>query len=359
MGIKNTFLVFVFLVALPFYSCKKKENGSSTGKERSYRMGFMNSAPRPVVDLALQSLGIWTQRSDAAIVSMEVPWDSLYAGVSCQQYVTNNLAELVNYYRGKNLKLWVYIDPANGLDRSSNSDKLKALNKSITQPDVQLQYRRFCVVMDSMLHPEHLGLALETNLVRGLSADSLYQAIKSAVNNAAADVRAIDANVKLSVSVQVDWAWGKLNNNSYVGIAQDFVDFPFIQELGLSSYPYFVFSDAKDIPDDYYARLVQGHSLPVFVSEGGWSSYSVNSYQGTQQKQKDYIARQEQLLDNAAAIAVFQLTFTDIDTTALPAGTPAGLNAFAGIGLVDIYMNTKPALNAWDTTFKRPLMSGH
>lgn len=356
MRVRNT--VFVLLAVLLIPSCKKKED-PHTAKERSYRMGFMNSAPRPVLDLALQSLNTWTQRADAAIVSMEVPWDSLYAGVSCQQYVANNLAELVNYYRGKNLKLWVYIDPANGLDRSANSDKLKVLNKSITQPDVQQLYRRFCVVMDSMLHPEHMGLALETNLVRGLSADSLYQAIKTAVNAAAGDVRAIDANVKLSVSVQVDWAWGKLNHGSYAGVGQDFTDFPFVQELGLSSYPYFAFSEAKDIPDEYYSRLVEGHSLPVFVSEGGWSSYVVNTFQGSKEKQKDYIARQEQLLDKAGAIAVFQLTFTDIDTTALPAGTPGGINAFAGIGLVDITMQAKPALDAWDSAFKRPLMQGH
>ncbi len=355
------FLCPLFYALVLVSSCKPKTETNPTPQagERTYRMGFMNSAPRPVLDLALQSLSIWTQRADAAIISIEVPWDSLYAGVSAQQYVANNLKELINYYRGKNLKLWVYIDPANGLDRSANSDKLKALGKSITQADVQQAYRHFCVVMDSILHPEHMGLALETNLIRGLSPDSIYQAVKAAANGAAQDISAFDAAVKLSVSVQADWAWGKLNNSSYAGVEQDFIDFPFIQELGISSYPCFAYNAAADIPDDYYVRLVQGHSIPVFVSEGGWSSMTVGAYTENPKKQKDYIARHEQLLDNVKAIGVFQLTFTDIDTTALPAGTPASLNMFAGMGLVDINFQAKPALSAWDQTFKRSLVAGH
>jgi hypothetical protein len=352
------FIVGVPILLLALAACKPKQNNDPL-PERSYRMGFQNSAPRYDYDLVIQSLHIWEQRADAAIISVEVPWDSLYAGVSPENYVSNNFKGLVDYYRGKGFKLWVYIDPANGLDRSANSDKLQALGMSITEPAVQLVYRRFCVVADSMLQPDHMGLALETNLIRGLSPDSLYQGIKTAVNAAAADVRAIDGNVKLSVSVQVDWAWGKQNNTPYAGVEQDFNDFPFIQELGLSSYPYFVFNEAKDIPDDYYSRLVEGHSVPVFVSEGGWSSNTVGSYAGTLEKQKDYITRQAQLLDNANAIGVFQLTFTDIDTSALPAGTPATLNLFAGTGLVDVDLNAKPSLSAWDEAFRRPLAAGH
>ena len=353
---KAGLFLYAGILSVTFFSSCKPKADTNPATERTYRMGFMNSAPRPEINLALQALDIWTQRADAAIVSVEVPWDSLYAGVTAQQYVAHNFTELVNYYRGKNLKLWVYIDPANGLDRSANSDKLKALGKSITQVDVQQVYRRFCVVMDSMLHPEHMGLALETNAIRGLSPDSIYQAVKTVANAAAADVSTFDHNVKLSVSVQVDWAWGKLNNTSYTGVEQDFIDFPFMQEMGLSSYPYFVFSEAKDVPDDYYSKLVQGRSVPVFVSEGGWSSAKVGTYDGSTQKQKDYIARQAQLLDNVNAIGVFQLTFTDIDTTA---GIPAGLNAFACTGLVDINLQAKPALSAWDEIFKRPLAAGH
>ena len=44
-------------------------------------------------------------------------------------------------------------------------------------------------------------------------------------------MRAVDPAVKLSVSVQVDYAWGWGSNGAFLGVATDFADFPFIQEF--------------------------------------------------------------------------------------------------------------------------------
>lgn len=351
------FISFVMIAAL--HSCTPKPN-TNTSTQRSYRMGFQNSAPNYFdFNKVLQTLYMWVTRADAAIISTQVPWDSLYAGVTPQQYVTDNYTGLVNYYRGKNMKLWVYIDPANGLNRSADASDLSALGKSIAQSGPQQIYGRFCKVMDSMLRPEHMGLALETNLIRSQSPDSIYKGIKTAANNAAADIAAFDPAVKLSVSVQVDWAWGNGNGGSYQGVAQDFTDFPFVQELGYSSYPYFFYNQPQDIPSDYYSRIIQGHSIPVFVSEGGWSSQQVGSFTETTQKQTDYITKQLQLLDYVNAIAVFQLAFTDIDINALPGGIPSNISQFAFIGLADSSLNAKPALSVWDQAFAKPLQAGH
>ena len=338
------------------FSCKKEDSVPTT---RTYRMGFQNSAPRyDDFNLVIQSLQLWSQRADAAMITTEVPWDSLYAGKSAQQYVTNNYQGLVDYYRSKNFKLWVYVDPANGLNRASDANALVALGKSIAQDDVQKLYRRFVVVMDSMLKPEHLGLALETNLIRTASPSSIYNGVKKAANDVVADVRAVDQTVKLSVSVQADVAWGTLNgSNTYVGVDQDFADFPFVQELGISSYPYFNSSRPEDLPSDYYSKLVTGKSLSVFVSEGGWTSQTFTGpsqvITGSPALQQAYIERQGQLLDQAKAIAWFQLTFTDIDLDHLPANVDPTIRYFAYLGLVDIYLAPKPSLTAWDNIFKR------
>jgi hypothetical protein len=115
----------------------------------------------------------------------------------------------------------VYIDPENGLNRSSDSYPLVALGQSIAQPAVQQVYRRFVVVMDSLLRPDHLGVALETNLIRLVAPDSIYEGVKAAANAAATDVRVVDGRVPLSVSVQAEVAWGKLGGTSYLGVAQD------------------------------------------------------------------------------------------------------------------------------------------
>src|SRR5258708_35205039 len=87
-------------LAVLLISCKKDASILST---RTYRMGFQNSATRyDDFNLILQSLQLWSQRADAAMITTEVPWDSLYAGKSIQQFVLNNYSGLVNYYRINN-----------------------------------------------------------------------------------------------------------------------------------------------------------------------------------------------------------------------------------------------------------------
>jgi hypothetical protein len=190
-------------VVLLSVACRKHSAASTTAASRTYRMGFSLSAPRPDINEIIQSLDIWTSHADAAIISTEVPWDSLIGGENPVTYVINNYGSVVNIYRTANLKIWVYIDPENGLNRQSDSDPLVALGKSIAQPDVQMLYRQFVVAMDSIIHPDHLGLALETNLIRYAAPDSIYQGVKQAANTAAADVRAIDTQVPLSISASI------------------------------------------------------------------------------------------------------------------------------------------------------------
>jgi hypothetical protein len=357
---KNTTIILsLLLISL---ACNKKNAGSSAS--RSYRMGFQNSAPKPDLNLAIQSLSLWTPRADAAMISTELPWDSLLMGVDPVNYVVNNYLALANYYRSKNLKLWVYMDPENGLNRSADADKLVAMGKSIAAPAMQQVFQRFVFVMDSILRPEHLGLALETNLIRGIAPDSIYQGVKSAANAAATKVRTYDPNVKMSVSVQADYAWGALGGTGYTGVAKDFVDFPFIQEVGISSYPYFDFNSPADIPLDYYSKLVQGKSFPVFVSEGGWTSQSIIGFSGqlinsSTAVQEQYISRQSQLLDQAQAIALFQLTFTDIELSSLPSTVNPTIKYFTYLGMVDSLLNPKPALTEWDSLFQRKLKVGN
>jgi hypothetical protein len=159
--------------------------------------------------------------------------------------------------------------------------------------------------------------------------------------------------------VQADFAWGKLQGANFQGIDKDFIDFPFIEELGISSYPYLAFDKPSDIPVDYYSRLTEGKNLSVFISEGGWASESATTssltFTTSPQIQADYITYHARLLDHANAIAVFQLPFTDIDRSAVPANVSPNIFYFVNLGLVDTQLNAKPALTSWDKVFARLL----
>ena len=322
------------------------------GPTRTWRMGFSAIPPKADEQVLLENLAMWTARSDAAIMHISPPWAALLSGVSATAAVNANELPLANYYRGKNLTIVVMVDATDGLNRAAEAPELVQSGRSITEPAVQQVYRQFVLAVATIVRPEYLGLAAETNLIRMLAPPSLYAAMRQMVNAAAADLQLAVSASKRYVSVQVDAAWGRaLHNNVYQGVEQDFADFPFLQALGLSSYPYFVFADPDDIPLDYYSRLPNGRTLPVMVVEGGWTSASAGTIISSPEEQTRYMRRQARMLDSAHASAVFQLTFTDLDIPSLNLPPGSILPLFASLGLVDAELRPKAALSVWDSLY--------
>ena len=335
----------------------KSPNGPSppTGPPRMFLMGFSPIPPKADQATVLPNLEMWTRRADAGIMHIPPPWDSLLAGTRPDSLVLRAVVPIANYYRAKGLRIVITLDVTDGLNRAAEAPALIGAGRSLTEPAVQMLYRRYARAIDSLITPAYLGLAAETNLIRAAASPTLYAAVRQAANDAAADVRARDGAVRLYVSVQVDVAWGALGGGGYAGIATDLADFPFVQVVGLSAYPYLAgFAEPDSVPLDYYERITRGTAPPGMLVEGGWTSASVGGVVSDPAKQARWIRRQFALLDSAKAVGVFQLTFADLDTTGL--GLPAGsiLPLFASIGLVDKDLVPKPALAPWDSAFARP-----
>jgi hypothetical protein len=334
--------------------------GTPTPGARIFRMGFSAVPPRNDFPSLLASLDKWTQRADAAVIQSEAPWDSLLDGARPDSIVLRDVVGLAEYYKSRHLEITVVLDPENGLNRAQDSDPLTARGRSLTEPAIQQLFRAYAVAVDSLVKPTHMELAVETNLVRAAASPALYAAVKQVANDAAADVRARDANVRLGVTLQVDVAGGRLSAPSgtpvYGTVAQDLADFPFAQEFGLSSYPYLAgFAQPEDVPADYFAKVEQEVGRAVFASEGGWTSASVGAVVSSPQQQARWIRREPQMLTDARATAWFQLTFTDLAGSVTGTQPPGSiLPLFAHLGLVDTLLIAKPALSPWDSTFARP-----
>jgi len=329
---------------------------------RSYLMGFSAIPPRFDTSTAnlIAAINNWMPHADAAIMHVSPPWAALLAGHTPAGAVDTVELPLANYYRARGLALVFTVDATDGLNRAAEAPELVAAGRSITDTMVQRLYREWVYAVATHVHPDYLGLAAETNLIRAAAPDSVYQAVVTMTNAVAAQIKTAGVASKLYVSVQVETAWGRLGQTPgpYVGIAQDLADFPFVEALGLSSYPYLGgFADPESIPLDYYSRIPQGTTLPVLVVEGGWPSVSVGSVVSSRAEQARYIDRQEQLLDSAKAKAVFQLTFYDLDLSASPPPPPGSvLPLFTHLGLADSAMHAKPALAPWDGVLRRPLL---
>jgi len=100
-------------------------------------MGFSVIPPKPNIRIAVRSMEVWTQRADAAIMHLDVPWALLLAGTSPEETLRRDGVDLEHYYRSKHLVLVVTIDVTNGLGRESEAAALVTARRSITEPAVQ------------------------------------------------------------------------------------------------------------------------------------------------------------------------------------------------------------------------------
>jgi hypothetical protein len=348
----------IALLAGAIVSCKSGVSPHSAAP-RTYRMGFSATPPRLTVQSVLQTIEAWRPHADIAQITQGVPWKSLLADTSAALLVRRDLQQLAALYHSRGLPLLIQIDVTDGLARDREAPELVALGRSIAEPAVQQKYREYLAAVDSILHPEYLGLAMEVNLVRAIAPAGIYAAVVTMAAGGEATLVAQGSAAKRFVSVQVETAWGRLpNTGHFVGIATERADFPFITALGLSSYPFLAaFANPGDVPIDYYARINESNAtqLPMLVVEGGWSSGSVPGVTSSPQQQALWIRRQMELADRASLVAVTQISFTDLDLSTYPVPSGSILPLFAQLGLVDVDFNPKPALAEWDRAFARPL----
>jgi hypothetical protein len=317
-------------------------------------MGFSDFPPRFTANDYNASLAAWLPRADGAVIHVSPPWTALITGAKADSAVIATQGSIVGAYRARGLAIFVTIDVTDGLNRSAEAPELVALGRSITEPAIQRLYRNYVIAFDTLVRPEYLGLAAETNLIRDAAPASLYNAVVQMTNDAAQDLHAIDPSRPLYVSVQVEDAWGLLGGPvAFRGIGRDLLEFPFVTALGFSSYPYLGgFTDPADLPDDYYSRLGTG-AMPVMIVEGGWASASAPGFTSDPAKQARYLDRQRTLLESVHAVGLFQLTFADIDTTGMHLPPGSIIPLFTSLGVVDPDLNAKPALAVWDSLFAR------
>ncbi len=338
-------------------ACPDEPVGDVTPGERPFLMGFSGFPPKPDLPVAVAALQMWASRADAAIFHVELPWKLLLSGGDVAGHIRQESVGLADFFRSKGFVLFVTFDFTDGLGREREARELRELGRSIAEPSVQQAARSFVRAWVQTIRPAYVGLGAETNLVRLAAPRATYDGLRTLANAAAADVRSTLPSAVLYATLQADVAWGRLQKtNVWIGVDEDFRDFPFMQAVGVSAYPYLAgFEQPEQIPRDYVSRLTMGRTQRPFVAEGGWSSANVSLASSSPAKQSAYVRRMAEVLTEAQALAWLQLQFTDIDASAFPVppGYESMLALFTRLGLVDSELRAKPALAEWDAVFRR------
>ncbi|MFN8588441.1 MAG: hypothetical protein U0704_11660 [Candidatus Eisenbacteria bacterium] len=330
-----------------------------TAPTRTWRMGFSGIPPVPDQTISVNTIFAWSPRADAAIAHEGVPWDSLLAGVPADTLARRYLG-LMQYYRlVAHHAIWFEVDPTDGLARTSEDPKLVNAGRSISEPAVRALYVKWVTAVDTLVHPEYLGLASEVNLVR-FAGPTVYASLGPLARQAADSLLALHARrpdlprPKLYATLQVETLWGRLGPAGWQGVATEAADFSWAEAWGLSSYPYLGgFAEPEDIPADYFSRPAAELGKPVMVVEGGWASVPYAGTNATPAQQARWLRRQATLLDAAHAVALFDLTYADLALSTWPLPPTGSLVPFAHLGVVDSALTAKPALAVWDSLYAR------
>ena len=182
--------ILVLSIALVCGTCGESGTNPS-GPVRSYRMGFSPLPSRNDPATVLPTLEMWTRRADAGIMHVQLPWAAMLAGSPATAEVQKAPLDVANYYRSKGLAIVVTLDPTDGLDRAAEAPELVAAHRSLTEPAIQQLYRQYAAAIAALIHPDYIGLAAETNLIRAVAPAALYNAVAKASNDAAAELVAL------------------------------------------------------------------------------------------------------------------------------------------------------------------------
>ena len=119
---------------------------------------------------------------------------------------------------------------------------------------------RWVTAVDTLVHPEYLGLASEVNPLRRRGAVRVRVARADGTAGGRLAARALHARrpdlptPKLYATIQVETAWGRLGPPGWQGVATELCGLPVRRRAGLSSHPLPRRFRGAETSLDYYAH---------------------------------------------------------------------------------------------------------
>jgi hypothetical protein len=324
--------------------------------------GFFPSPPEATLESILQHYKDISQHGDFVLIQQNAAWEDFVSGIEGESQTRTDLINQVKLANQNNLEYIFVIDALNGLDRKKFIGLPAGWEASFANPDVRSAYKNYALWVVRTFQPRYLGLASEINTYMDAHPDDAQNFV-SLYNEIYALVKAETPATQIFVSFQ----WDDLNNmfpqpeeGNRTRLSPNWEQIeafePNLDLWAISSYPYFVFSSASEIPADYYTPLLARTGKPLAIAESGFSSRAVGFAQGSPEDQVIYLnAVHDQLGSRLAFWVNTILTDFNMDSYAAEMAKQGrdpkdaeGLSNFAFIGFLNPDRSPKPALEVWD-----------
>ena len=357
------FLLVCSLLIIPTSFAFAREKISSEPNVAADRTlyGFFPSPPQATFESIFQHYEDLGQYGDFVLFQHNVPWLDFVNSVDGESQSRTDILNNETLAQQNGLDSIYVVDALNGLNRREFKGLPEGWEASFANPDVRAAYTHYTLWVVRTFHPQYLGLGSEVNTYMdaypGDAANfvSLYHEVYALVKAEAPETQ-----------IFVTFQWEDLNDlwpqpeegeQTPFSIKWEKVEVfePHLDLWVISSYPYFMFPSAADLPADYYSRLLTRTSKRVAVAEGGWTSIDLGSIHATPADQVGYLnAIHSQIGERMAFWVYLLLNDLDLDSY-LAAMQGQGVSEadmqtlafFASIGLREMNGAPKPGIITW------------
>ncbi len=323
--------------------------------------GFFPSPPEVTTESVIATYAAMGEHADLVLLARNVPWKDFASGDGRDSADFTELTAMVHLACQNRLEPVFVVDPLNGLDRSRFMSLPEGWTPSFAFPAVRSAMRNYALRIVREFHPRFLALASEINTWQDRHPDD-FASFLSLYRELYDEVKAVAPQTQVFVTFQ----WEELNNlipgvdggrrpfDTRWEQARAFE--PRLDLWAISTYPYVVFSSARDIPGDYYARLAGMTKKPVAIAEGGYTSESVGALRGTPEDQALFLRAVHDQLGSRLDLWIYTVLSDFSLESYAPFLRQQGLGGdiptlgwFAHIGLRTHDGTPKPALAVWDS----------
>ncbi len=323
--------------------------------------GFFPSPPKVTYSSIISHYKDLNKYADFVLFQHNIPWDEFAESVEGESKSRTDIANQETLARQNGLNSIYVVDALNGLNRREFRGLPFGWEANFANPKVRTAFSNYTLWVVRTFHPRYLGLASEINTYMDAYPEDAKNFI-SLYHELYGKIKLESPDTQVFVTFQWDdlnnmWSQPEEGNRQKYDVNWEQVEAfePNLDLWVISSYPYFVFPSGKDIPEDYYSRMLARTTKQVAVAEGGWSSGDLGSIHATPDDQVAYLNAIHNQLGQRLAFWVY-LILNDLDMKSYSGmfgqqGVSDNdlntLSMFQTIGLREVDGTPKPALEVW------------
>ncbi len=236
--------------------------------------GFFPSSPEITAQSLMATIEAIGQHGDIMLNMPQVPWADFIDNPEAESQAIEDMRGSIELARQHGLEIIFVIDPLQAFDRrviATMPDELAG--GDFSTPGVRSDFMNYAMRLVREFHPRYLGLASEINTYADARPEDFSNYVTLYHETYAAS-KAEAPDTLVFVTIQ----WEDLNSVGFFSdfspgeIKWDIVDQfePDLDVYAISTYPYFAFEGAAQIPEDYYSPLLSRTSKPLAIAEGGF-----------------------------------------------------------------------------------------